>query len=270
MPSPGLNIRKIESPSNPVVKDTLAQARKRSASSGGAFLIEGQNLFAEALRSGRVLIQSVFVTEEFLDGNLEIFEGALAGGGINIYEVSQKIIKKLSATETPQGVCAMVETAELSAEHLTFDSITVVLDGIQDPGNTGTIIRTAHAFGSGAVVLLPGTCDAMNPKALRATAGSVFHIPVIRAQRDELVRKLRKDSVRIAMTEAHGGVPLSGADLSMPLAFVLGSEARGVSEELRRAADLAITIPVPGGAESLNVAQAAALCLWEAQRSKTV
>jgi len=256
-----VDLKRIESPSNPLIKDVLARTGKRSASGGGAFLLEGPHLLQEAMRSGRVLIRRVFALPEFIETGA--LRETFVGTGVELYEVSERVMKKLSSTMTPQGVVAEAEASQISLEQMAFEGITVVLDGIQDPGNTGTIVRTAHAFGAGAVVLLPGTCDIYNPKALRATAGSAFLIPVVRVDRDELVHVLKERGVRIAGTVASGGTSLAKVDLTPPLALIFGSEAHGVSQEILQAADESISIPIPGGAESLNVAQAAAVCLWE-------
>jgi TrmH family RNA methyltransferase len=255
------SLRRIESPANPLIKDLLVRTGKRSASGGGAFLLDGPHLLQEAMRSGRALIRRVFALPEVIETGALL--EAFAGTGVELYEVSERVIKRLSSTGTPQGVVAEAEAPQISLEQMPLEGITMVLDGIQDPGNTGTIVRTAHAFGAGAVVLLPGTCDIYNPKALRATAGSAFHIPVVRTERDELVRILKESGIRIAVAVAHDGIPLGQVELKPPMALVFGSEAHGVSDEILQAADVSISIPIPGGAESLNVAQAAAVCLWE-------
>jgi TrmH family RNA methyltransferase len=260
-----MELKHIESPANPAVKETMALVRKRTAKTGGPFLIESPHLLEEAMRSGRTLIRRVFALPEFLEPRNLL--DSFAGSGVELIEAGEKVIKRLSSTDTPQGLVALAEMADIPFTSLPFKGLTIVLDNVQDPGNVGTIIRTAHAFGAGAVVLLPGSCDAFNPKALRASAGSVFHIPVARAELAELLPVLAEKDVRVTVTEPRNGVPLGEANLTHPIALCLGSEAHGISFKLRKAADLSLTIPIPGGAESLNVAQAAAICLWEMTKS---
>ena len=144
----------------------------------------------------------------------------------------------------------------------------VVSDGIQDPGNLGTIIRTADAAGADGVVILPGTCDVYMQKTIRATAGSLFNIPVTHAAVDELLDWLRAHKINLAVTASGAEKSFFEADLNKPVAFVFGNEAQGVQEDLKRAADMVLSVPIYGKAESLNVAASAAVCLYEAVRQR--
>ncbi|MEJ2695301.1 MAG: RNA methyltransferase [Candidatus Sulfobium sp.] len=144
----------------------------------------------------------------------------------------------------------------------------VVLDGIKDPGNLGTIIRTSDAAGAHAVVLLPGTCDPFMPKPLRASAGSVFNIPVVETEIAPLMKWMKERSIKMTVTSPDATDILYDADLTYPGAFAFGNEAHGVSRELKEEADLTVKIPIYGGAESLNVASSAAICLYEAVRQR--
>jgi TrmH family RNA methyltransferase len=148
-------------------------------------------------------------------------------------------------------------------------SLLVVIDGIRDPGNLGTIIRTSDAAGVDAVIVLPGTCDAFMPKAVRSTAGSIFNIPLVYPETDELMGWLRERSIRTLVADVNATLSLYEADLSRSLAFVFGNEAMGVHEKLRCEADARVKIPLSGKAESLNVAISAAICLYEAVRQRS-
>jgi TrmH family RNA methyltransferase len=253
--------KRIESPKNPLVKEALLVRDRRGRE---AFWAEGPNLLAAALEArGLSRILRVFATGEFMARKAGLVR-RLSESGAEMVEVTEGVFKKLSSTEAPQGIAAVSAYTPPALEEIEFGGVTVVLDGIRDPGNLGAIVRTADAFGADCVVLLPGTCDAFSPKALRATAGSVFHLPLIQAEREPLVSVLKRKGVQLVMTGPRGGVGLREADLAPPLAFVFGNEARGISPEVRKAADLAVKIPIMGKAESLNVAASAAVCLYEA------
>ncbi|MCK4910808.1 MAG: RNA methyltransferase, partial [Thermodesulfovibrionales bacterium] len=142
----------------------------------------------------------------------------------------------------------------------------VVFDGVSDPGNLGTMIRTADASGASGVIVLEGTCDVFGPKALRASAGSVFNIPIMHSKRENVLEELKAMGIRIAATVPEGGEDLYNVKLVPPLAIVFGNESKGVGKEFMAQADLVVSVPVRGGAESLNVAAAAAVLLYEALR----
>jgi TrmH family RNA methyltransferase len=261
--------RRIESARNPVVRETLRIRRKRTRYGREAFLIEGPNLVeAAALQDmGRVDIKQVLFTERFSRRRRGLIR-TLEGEGAELYEVSEEIMEKLSDTETPQGIVAVSSYTPFGLDEVDFRGVTVVSDGIQDPGNLGTIIRTSDAAGARTVVLLPGTCDAFAPKALRASAGSIFNVPVVHAGRKALIGRLRELGIRICVTAPGADTELFGSDLRGDIAFVFGNEARGAGTELREAADLTVRIPIEGRAESLNVTVSVAVCLYEALRQK--
>ncbi len=145
----------------------------------------------------------------------------------------------------------------------------VVLAGIQDPGNLGTIIRSAEAFGAAGVVCLPGTVNAWNPKAVRASAGSVFRLPVLSVGEEEMLEQLRDARVRVLATTTGGAQPADLTNLAEPVALVIGNEGNGVPMDLAAKAHGAITIPCPGPVESLNAAVAASVLLYEAARQRS-
>ena len=189
----------------------------------------------------------------------------------NIFEVSEHIIARLADTETTQGIIAVAACRSLSLEDLRpgAPALLVVVDGVQDPGNLGTIIRTSDAAAADAVVLLPGTCDAFMQKTVRSTAGSIFNIPVIDADLQALLQWLRLNKIKLAVTSLDSDKTIFEERLEGPLALVFGNEAHGVSEEIKSAADLLLKIPIFGHAESLNVAAAAAVCIYEAVRQRS-
>lgn len=260
---------KITSAANQHIRDIVQIREKRAKFRHTAFLIEGPHLVEMALDAG-VQIKEVFATEAFI--NTKEHQAMLKKITGTAFEVSEQILIKITDTETPQGIVAVAgyEPGTLDTLSLKSNPLLVVLDAIQDPGNLGTIIRTADAAGADAVILLPGSCDAFMPKVIRATAGSLFNIPLVYTESDALVGWLSKKKIRLAATAADAGKTVFEADLSRGIAIVFGNEAHGVSDHLRKAADLLLNIPIFGKAESLNVATSAAICLYEAVRQRKV
>jgi TrmH family RNA methyltransferase len=177
------------------------------------------------------------------------------------------------ATETPQPVAALIEPPRfiwdkiLSAPQHSAPLI-LVLAALQDPGNLGAILRSAEAFGATGVVSLPGTVSPWNPKAVRASAGSVFRVPLLAASANDAFKHLRKAKVQILTSAIHGAQSANAVNLAGPVALLIGNEGNGVPADLAAQADGAITIPCPGPVESLNAAVAASVLLYEASRQR--
>jgi TrmH family RNA methyltransferase len=230
--------------------------------------IEGPNLLHEALRAG-LKIETVFVAHGF--------EGLLAEIGlpdeIDVLQLPKEILDRALTTEAPQPVAALVELPDWSWAHMlgslqNVNPLVLLLAGIQDPGNLGTILRSAEAFGATGVVSLPGTVSPWNPKAVRASAGSIFRVPLVESTADECFAQLRSSGLRVLTTAVHGAEPATHAPLAGPTALLIGNEGNGVPEELASRCDGAITIPTPGPVESLNAAVAASVLLYEASRQR--
>lgn len=261
---------RITSPANPHIREIISILRKRTATEERLFLIEGIHLIEMALLAGAGL-KEVFFTSRF-DSREEGIRllNRLAPTGIKMIEVTEQVLNKLAGTETPQGIAAVVSfrpglLADLKPGNRAF---LVVLDRIQDPGNLGAIIRTSDAAGADAVLLLPPACDPFMEKTLRSTAGSIFNIPVIQTEIDALRTFLGETGIRLAVASADAGPSLYETDLTGPVALVFGNEAQGVSSEVREAAELSFRVPIIGKAESLNVASAAAVSIYEALRQR--
>jgi TrmH family RNA methyltransferase len=261
---------KITSPSNPQIKEAVTIRESGRKKGGGTFLIEGLHLIESAIRAGAE-IDRVFFTDSFSarrEGG-EMLK-TLAKTNRSMFQVGPRLLNKIADTETPQGVVAVVTYSSLALDQLRLDDppLIAVADGIQDPGNLGTIIRTSDAAGADGVLLLPGTCDPFMSKTVRATAGSIFNIPVVHTDRPDLLEWISEKRIHLAVTAADAPKSVFDVDLDVPVAFVFGNEARGVSERLRKAADLVVKIPIHGKTESLNVATSAAICLYEAVRQR--
>ncbi|MCX5716971.1 MAG: RNA methyltransferase [Nitrospirae bacterium] len=260
----------ITSASNPKIKEALDIKNKRSKYKHAAFIIEGPHLIETAMASGNK-INTVFFTDSFRakkDGQKILKE--IAKKIDAIFEVTEKIMNKLADTETPQGIIATASYDIKSLEEIKFKSapLIVAVDRVQEPGNLGTIIRTSDAAGADAVVILKGACDAFMQKTIRATAGSIFNIPIIYTGTDKFLEWLKSNGIMFIATALDSGKSIFDSDLKKPIAFVFGNEAHGVSNEIRRKADLILKIPIFGKAESLNVSASAAVCLYEVARQR--
>jgi TrmH family RNA methyltransferase len=230
--------------------------------------IEGPNLLEEALRAG-LRIPWVFVAQ----GAEHLLKGLDFPAETEVLQVPKEVLDSALSTETPQPVAALVEQPSWSWRDV-FDArakaapLIVVLAGLQDPGNLGTILRSAEAFGATAILSLPGTVSAWNPKAVRASAGSVFRLPLLETSVEECFAHLHEAGVRIWTTAVHGAEPVDRIDLSSPVALLIGNEGNGVPQALAELADGAVTIPCPGPVESLNAAAAASVLLYEASQQR--
>jgi RNA methyltransferase, TrmH family len=232
--------------------------RRRAA----RFLAEGPNLVEAALR--RDLVIEVFVTEAAFSR----FESML--GDVPVYLVTDRAAKALSDTVTPVGLVAVCEVPSTSLGDVLADAprLIAVAAEISEPGNAGTLIRIADAMGAAAVVLAGDSVDPYNGKCLRASAGSIFAIPVVsETDAGQAVSAIADAGLRVLATTVDGETSLDDADLSGPTAWLFGPESHGLPTELAAMAADRIRIPMAGGTESLNVAAAAAICLYQSSRA---
>ena len=251
----------ITSPHNPLLKTF-----RRAAHDAEEFCVaEGPRLLEEAWRAG-VSIQAVLLTEPQAATALDKLPRE-----IPVYRVSRSLFDRVATTEAPQGVAALIRRPTWAAEQLFAASapLVVVLDGIQDPGNVGTILRSAAAFGASGAILLSGTADPFNPKALRASAGAAFRLPsVTRMAPKQAISLLREHQVRILACMARDVRPLVEVTLAGSLALAIGSEARGLSREMLEGADERISVPMRPETDSLNAGMAASIVLYEVARQR--
>ncbi|MCL6558500.1 MAG: RNA methyltransferase [Firmicutes bacterium] len=268
----------IKSVHNPLVKYLQKLNRRKFREQEGRFLVEGIRFVEEALKSGWPVDKLIYSPDLLKSRRGADLLAAAAGENVKKVEVDQKIINVLASTETPQGVMALCLTAKWRVSDLAGarrngkdkkDALVVVVDGVADPGNLGTIIRSADAFGAEGVVLMKGTVDLYNDKTMRSTMGSFFHLPVVSsAGVEELRGLLSEGGFGLLVGVPKGGVPVDRLDLGRPLALVVGSEAAGPSGELLSLPHEKVTIPMPGRAESLNAAVAASLLMYEIVRQR--
>ena len=229
------------------------------------FLAEGRQAVAEALEDP-AHVREVFVTEAAAVAHRDL----LAVTDVPVRPVSDKAAAGLSETVTPQGLVAVCAFRDVAVDAVTTSPprLAVALAELADPGNAGTILRTADACGAGAVVFGSGSADPYGGKAVRASAGSLFHVDVVRgASLETLIPAMRDAGVTVLAADGGGEVGLDEltTELSGPVLWLFGNEARGVPEDLARRADARVRIPMRGRAESLNLAAAAAICLYATQ-----
>jgi TrmH family RNA methyltransferase len=232
--------------------------RRRAA----RFLAEGPNLVEAAMRRG--LVSEVFATEAAVDR----FGSLLTGAQVHL--VTERAAKALSETVTPVGLVAVCSVPETSLDDVLADSprLLAVAAEISEPGNAGTLIRVADAMGADAVVLAGHSVDPYNGKCLRASAGSIFSIPVVsEADAAAAVSAIGAAGLQVLATTVDGEISLDDVDLAVPTAWLFGPEAHGLAAELAEIATHRVRIPMPGNAESLNVASAAAICLYQSARA---
>jgi TrmH family RNA methyltransferase len=260
-------LRIVQSKQNARLKE-LRRALSRPGRNAGTLAgIEGPNLLDEALRAG-LNVPWVFVAQD--EPNL--LDGLPLGPETEILAVPRELLTSALSTETPQPVAALVQPPDWTWIHVLGNRksapLLMILAGIQDPGNLGTILRSAEAFGADGVISLAGTVSGWNQKALRASAGSVFRLPLVSAGVDECFLHLREAGVRVLTTALRDAMPADQADLAAPVALIIGNEGNGVPDEIAARADCPITIPSPGPVESLNASVAAGVLLYEASRQR--
>jgi TrmH family RNA methyltransferase len=239
---------------------------KKGRKDQGRFLIEGLRLCEEAVEF-HWPIQSVLFTNHFaLKGRGKSLLKKMQKLNVNLIPVKNQTIAKLSDTKTSQGIVCVVKKRGLSLEDLWEGNVKVILalDGIRDPGNVGTLVRTADAFGVSAVLLSKDTVELYNPKVVRSTMGSIFHLSVFdEVDLEKTIPELKKRKLRIMGTEVKEGIKLDKFRPSGKVCLLIGNEAEGLSKELLKLCDEVVHIPSYGRAESLNVAVAGGIILYE-------
>jgi RNA methyltransferase, TrmH family len=265
-------LRRVEGRHNAQVKELRHAFTRAERTEDGNCAIEGVRIVEEAIRSG-LRFRAVF----FKESAQNLAERLLPqiGANVDTLLLPDKLFDGTVPSETPQGVAALVRLKEFSfanvLERLQVGPV-IVLAGLQDPGNLGTILRSAEAFGSAGVVLGEGTVSPFNSKAIRASAGSLFRLPVVLAKAagglEEISAKLRAESVRLIATSSHKGTPLDQANLTGPSAIFVGSEGSGLPRAVLAQADELVAIPHMPQVESLNAGVAGSIVLYEAARQR--
>ena len=250
----------ITSAKNPIVKDLRALRDHKGRVVSGRFLVEGEIMLREALKCG-LTIRDVLAEEGFAPLAEE-----LMASGANAFIVPRSLLEAVSDTRTPQGICASFDMPEPRPLEKAPNRI-VALDGVQDPGNVGTIWRTADAAGFNALLMGAGCADPLSPKVQRSAMGSGFRLPfMLTGDLPAALTRLRSRGWTVIASDLRGRDFYSHPDPGDKFVLVIGSEAHGIQDATRQAADMLLKLPMRGGAESLNAAVAAGIMMYELTR----
>ena len=262
-------LRRIEGRHNSLLKELRQAFHRGELTPTGEFAIEGFRVIEEAVRSG-LRFRAVFVSEAGQARAAKLLPQIKSQ--VETVLIPDKLFAGAVPSDAPQGVAALVHVKPHTLDHLIENTSgpLLVVAGLQDPGNLGTILRSAEAFGSAGVVLAEGTVSLYNSKVVRASAGSVFRLAALKADLKEVMEKLRSRSIKLIATSSHKGTALPKADLGCKVAIFIGNEGAGLDKKLIAEMDELIMIPHSPRVESLNAGIAASIILYESARQKTV
>ncbi|MFB9838854.1 TrmH family RNA methyltransferase [Actinoallomurus acaciae] len=265
--------RELSSTRSPRVKAARRLAKRAFRRREHRFLAEGPQAVREALALNGVLAE-LFATAEAENRHQDLVAQA-EKAGVPIFRVGGEVMAELAQTVTPQGLLAVCEFVDVALEKALSPAprLVTVLAHVRDPGNAGTVLRTADAAGSDSVIFTDASVDPYNGKCVRASAGSLFHLPVVTGPRfDALIPALKDTGLTVVAADGAGesslDTALEAGMLDGPTAWVFGNEAWGLPEEILNAVDEVVRVPIYGGAESLNLATAAAVCLYTSARAQ--
>lgn len=264
----------ITSVTNPKIKIVKALKDKKNRNEKGLYFIEGIRFFEEAIietEKSNVEIEEIFISDSFSNEILNnLIEKTNYKNNLNINVVPNKLFLELSDTSNPQGILAIVKMKRWKLEDILFkEKLILLLDSVQDPGNLGTIIRTADAAGFSGVIASKGTVDIYNPKVLRATMGSVFRIPFIVTENlSKIILELQNLNIKVYGAHLDGKTSLYNTDLKKDVAIVIGNEGAGMSEEVKSVCDGLLKIEMLGRVESLNASVASGIIIYESLRQR--
>jgi TrmH family RNA methyltransferase len=265
----------IDNPRSPRVRAVAKLAKREARVETGLFLLEGPQAVSEALAFRPELLVDLFATPTALERYSHVGKKA-AESQVEVEFVSEQVLDAMADTVTPQGIIAVCRQFPTSVKDILSaePKLIAILEEVRDPGNAGTIIRAADAAGADAVIFTGRSVDLYNPKLVRATTGSLFHLPVaMGAELESVVEKTKAAGLQVIAADIKGADLLAARKagaLEAATAWLFGNEARGLSDEHYALADWVITVPIYGHAESMNLATAASVCLYEsafAQRS---
>jgi RNA methyltransferase, TrmH family len=261
-------LRRVEGRHNALVRDLRRAFAQAELTDEGDCAVEGMRVVEEAIRSG-LRFRAVFFSESGQPRAERLLPQI--GAHVETVVLPDKLFASVVPSDAPQGVAALVRYRQSSLEDAFAKLPTgalLVIAGVQDPGNLGTILRSAEAFGAAAVLLGEGTVSPFNSKVVRGSAGSIFRLALIRVKLADLLPTLREQGLRLIATSSHKGVPLPQANLAGPVAVVIGGEGAGVPRDVLAKMDEIVAIPHAPQVESLNAGVAASIVLYEIARQK--
>lgn len=260
----------ISSSKNHLIKEAKSLKIKKHREIKKMYFIEGIRFVQEAFKAN-VKMDKIFISEklEYISGGTEILK-TINEMKLDYFILPHKLFKEISDTDNPQGILAQIKMEKCSlTDVINKKNFLVVLDSIQDPGNMGTIIRTADAAGATGLILSEGCVDIYNPKVLRSTMGSIFHVPIYTS--NNILKDLscvKKSRIILCAAHLEGETAYYNLDNINNVAVIIGNEAKGISEEIKNVSDILVKIPMKGKAESLNASVAAGLLIFEIMRKR--
>lgn len=261
----------ITSSSNTIIKEIKSLHRKKDRWTKKSFFVEGIRAVEESILSNAKISYIVYSDMLFHTKGGEELLNKIHTGTYKINYISDKLFNEVSDTEKPQGILAVVEFDLKAIDDIVKEkeNFIILLDRVQDPGNMGTIIRTADSFGSNGIIVTEGCVDIFNPKTIRSTMGSIFHIPLLYYKSaSDAIMDLKDKGIRVVTTSLEAKEYCFDVDFKSDFALIIGNEASGVSDEVIAGSDLLIKIPMPGDAESLNAAIASSVIMYEVLRQR--
>ena len=258
----------INSLNNAKIKSVIALNKAKERKKTHSFTVEGIKMIDEVPSDWK--INQIFVSEQFIKKNNKYLDKFIPKG-IEIVKVSDQIFKHISDTVAPQGIKAVVfeKKHEINDIINNENPLIIMVENLQDPGNLGTIIRTADAVNADGIILSCGTVELYNPKVIRSTMGSIFHLPIVCYQDlNEVIPLLKEKDIMTFATHLKGSVYPYSLDLTKGCAMIIGNEGNGISDEIANKTDMYVKIPMLGKAESLNAAMAAGIVMYEAVRQR--
>jgi TrmH family RNA methyltransferase len=265
----------LDNPRSPRVRSVAKLAKREARAATGLFLLEGPQAVAEAMTFRPQLVVELYATPTAIERYTDIAQAAV-DAGVDVEFVTEQVLEAMADTVTPQGIVAVCHQFPTSVKDIlrSGPKLIAILEEVRDPGNAGTIIRAADAAGADGVIFTGRSVDLYNPKVVRASTGSIFHLPVaVGAELESVLERAREAGLTVLAADVKGDDLLEArrdGTLAAPTAWLFGNEARGLTDEHFALADRAITVPIYGHAESMNLATAASVCLYEsafAQRS---
>lgn len=262
--------KKITSLSNPLVKEIRALQLKKHRDETGLFIAEGQKLVRDAVDGGWIVEMLAYSSASANDPAIGALAAETKAGGGAVLEVSAQVLEKITRRENPQNAVGVFKQRFAPESAIGREGTTwVALDRVRDPGNLGTILRTSDAAGVAGVVLIGAHCDPFGLEAVRATMGSIFHVPIVRTTEDGFLAQVKRAGARLIGTHlTAAAIDFREADYRQPLILLMGNEQQGLTDRLATACDQLVRIPMRGKADSLNLAVSTALMIYEALRKE--
>ncbi|MFA5097915.1 MAG: RNA methyltransferase [Candidatus Margulisiibacteriota bacterium] len=258
--------RTVTSTDNSVIKMISGLNDKKNRDKEGLFFVEGRFNLDEAVKGGLPIKYLLFTDKSLIKG--------LHNSGAELIHIDERIFNKITGLGSPGGIMAVVEKPQIRTEDLVLGKVPLIIigDNIRDPGNAGTMIRSADAAGADAVIFSEGSADIYNPKTVRSTGGSLFHLPVVNGcGLAPFLRTLKEQkSIRLIAADAKAKTLYTKVDFNLPSAIIIGNEASGISKEIKALCDVTAAIPIIGKAESLNAAVSCSILLYEAVRQRCI